>query len=131
MSQLFYDIHIQEEYNHDATLPGGYALFQNKLPHLQQIKDYLPKTWEDCHIEQTFDGILKDKVTSCPMRIFENKNGQVIARITINFAPGFRLSEKRRQACWEQLDAQMSDGFGECVDGQRIPNTPDGWTLYL
>lgn len=128
MSQLFYDIPLEEEYNGPN---GEYKAVTKDIPHFNEIKNWLPKEWDKCKIHKTFDGILKDKIESTSMRCFMKKDKTAIARVTINFVPDFRLSKNRRNACWEQLNAQMSDGFGESYDHMQIPNAEPGWTLYL
>lgn len=130
MSKLYYDIPLEEQYNGPN---GEYKEAKVNIPHFQQIKEWLPKEWDKCSIKTAFYGILKDKVQSCTMRCFQKKqDGQIlsIARVTIEFIPGFRLTQERRQACWEQLDAQMSDGFGESYDHHEIPNG-DGWEIWF
>lgn len=129
MSQLIYDIPLEEEFG-DIT-DANYQLKRIDIPHFKEIAAWLPKEWKKCEIHKTFDGILKDKVASCTMRCYqktENGHTKSVARVTISFIPGFRLSEKKRQACWEQLDGQMADGFGESYDGSEIPGA-DGWKI--
>lgn len=128
MSVLYYDIPLEEEY---IGPNGEYKYAKTNIPHFDQIAEWLPKEWHKCKIHKTFDGILKDKVESCEMKCIKRRNGHAIARITVNFIPNFRLSQQKRQSCWEQLDAQMSDGFGKSYDHMQIPNAEKGWTLYL
>ena len=126
MSKLFYDITIEEEY---IGTNSEYKIITKNIPHFEEIKNWLPKEWDRCKIHTTFDGQLKNKVQNTLMKCFEEKDGTAIARITIEFVPGFRLSKNRRDACWQQLDAQMSDGFGESYDHTQIPNSEQGWVL--
>lgn len=128
MSKLYYHIPFREEFydeNQNMT-----KLYKTNLPHYDIIKDWLPKIWNECHIEKTFDGIIKDKIESCTMRCVI-KDRIPTAVVTITPIKGFRLSEKRRNEIWKQLDAQMSDGFGESVDYCQIPGAPKGWCLGL
>lgn len=104
---------------------------EEHLPHFEQIADFLPDAYRKCKVESCFDGILKDKVSSSTMRVFEDKDGTCIARVTTNFITGFRLSQQKREAFWEQMDAQMTDGFGESFDHYPVPGAPKGWTFYL
>lgn len=129
MSTLYYDIKVDELLFDDDG--NEVQEIRTNLPHFRQIKAWLPGEWQKCEIHKCFDGILKDQVASTKMRVFEDKTKQTIARVKIDFVPGFRLSEKRRQACWEQLDAQMSDGFGESYDRHRIPDVDEHYRLYL
>lgn len=128
MSKLYYNIRFGEEFydeNKDTT-----TSYETDLPHYDILKDWLPKIWNECHIEKTFDGIIKDKIENCIMKC-AIKDGVPTAVVTITPIKGFRLSEKRRNEIWEQLDAQMSDGFGESVDYHQIPRAPKGWRLAL
>lgn len=130
MSKLYYDIPLEEEYNGPD---GEHKEVRMDIPHYEQIKDWLPKEWDKCEIHKAFYGVLKDKVSSCTMKCYQKtEDGHVhsFARIIIDFVPGFRLSMKRRYACWEQLDGQMTDGFGETYDHSLIPNG-DGWAIWF
>lgn len=131
MSKLYYDIPLAEEWGYLGD--ADYQMKESDLPHFQQIAEWLPGEWNKCRIHTTFDGILKDKVQSCKMRCVQKEAGghiQSIARVTITFVPGFRLTAKRRNECWEQLDGQLSDGFGESYDRSKIPGG-NGWRLAL
>lgn len=126
MSRLYYDVRLEEEYRKH---PHQYVT--HHLPHFQQIKDWLPKEWDRCNIPSTFYGILKNKITTCAMNCIEKPDGIAIARITIQFVPGFRLTKKRRNECWEQMNGQLTDGFGESYDQHPIPGANPGWVLSL
>lgn len=120
MSTLLYDIRLEEEY-HGSN--NTYRHETRNLPHFSQIKKWLPKQWDNCNIPSIFDGILKNKITACPMTVFQKPDGTAIARVHIQFIPGFRLTKNRREECFEQLDAQITDGFGErtvcCITKQQ------------
>ena len=128
MSTLLYDIRLEEEY-HGSN--NTYRHETRNLPHFSQLKKWLPKQWDNCNIPSVFDGVLKNKITACPMTIFQKPDGTAIARIHIHFVPGFRLTKARREECFEQLDDQMTDGFGESYDQAAIPGADPGWVLYL
>lgn len=130
MSKLFYDIILEEEYDQEGQ-PYQERIMSDD--HFEKIKNWLPKEFNKCEIHKAFDGSLKDKVKSCTMRcIRTQKPGQPdlvpVARITIEFIPGFRLNDLKRISCWDQMDAQMTDGFGESYDKAKIPDA-DGWQL--
>lgn len=127
MSKLYYDIPIEEEYETEES----YEFFEQNLPHEEILREWLPQEWAKCHVENTFDEILKGKVTSTDMKCRKTPDGRLIARVTVEFVPGFRLSEQRRDACWEQLDAQMTDGWGESMDHEQIPGAPEGYFVKL
>lgn len=128
MSRLIYDIILEEEYEGSN---GEYKFVSKNIPHFNEIKNWLSKEWDKCNIHKTFDDILKDKVQSTTMKCIKKSNGVAVARIYIEFVPNFRLSKNRRRACWEQLDSQMADGFGESYDHTQIPNAELGWTICL
>lgn len=65
------------------------------------------------------------------MSINQEKDGRTIPVVTIHFIKGFRVAEKRRNKCFAQLDAQLSDGFSETMDSHQIPGANTGWQLYL
>lgn len=128
MSKLYYKINLEEFFDSD----DDYRVYHNHLPHFQQLKDWLPKEWAEYHIEQTFSmKEIRENIESCILTVRQGKNGETYAIVTINFKPGFRLSARRRESVWDDLDAQMSDGFGESVDHNQIPGAPDGYMLYL
>lgn len=128
MSRLIYDIILEEEYEGPN---GEYKFVSKNIPHFNEIKNWLPKEWDKCKIYKAFDDILKDKVQSTTMKCIKKSNGVAVARIYIDFVPNFRLSKNRRISCWEQLDSQMADGFGESYDHKQIPNAELGWTICL
>lgn len=49
MSKLYYKINLEEFFDSD----DDYREYHNHLPHFKQLKDWLPKEWAECHIEQT------------------------------------------------------------------------------
>lgn len=57
-----------------------------------------------------FDEPVKGKVLKSVAKPCSDGDGICI---TTTFIEGFRFSEKRRNAFWEEMDAQMSDGWGE------------------
>lgn len=130
MSKLFYDITLEEEYDKD-DVPYQSRVMSDE--HFDKVKNWLPKEFNKCNVHKSFDGELKDKVQSCVMTCFKKKvrEEQIpTARIIIEFVPKFRLTESRRLSCWEQMDGQMTDGFGESYDRAEIPDC-DGWQLKL
>ena len=128
MSTLYYDITLEEEHQESGNAD---RVITKNLPHLYLLRKWLPKEWESCQIQKTFYGILSGNVESCPMTIFQQKDGSVVARIHIRFRPDIRLNRRMRVECAEQLDAQMADGFGESYDQRPIPGAEPGWVLRL
>ena len=137
MSKLFYDIPLVEEFYDSpeammAKLPA--RTVHVNIPHKKELEEWITSEWNGMHMEQYFDGILKDKVESCIMRPFtikENGDELSFGRVEVTFVKGFRLTDKRRIECWDQLDAQMTDGFGETFDAHQIPGAPEGWCIQF
>lgn len=128
MSRLFYDIRLEEEYDHEGE---PYQERVMSKEHFEKVKEWLPNEFKKCKIHNSFNGLLENAVESCTMKCIYKKDGEgliPVARITIDFKPGFRLSHYKRQACWDTMDGQMTDGFGEIYDGKEIPDA-DGWQL--
>ena len=137
MSKLYYRIPLCEEYydTEDAkTTHLPHTTFHHDLPHEKIIGKWFAEEWNNAHMEQYFDDILKNKVKSCTMKpLLQIRDGKryLFGNVTITFLPGFRLSAEKREACWNQMDAQMTDGFGETYDYRHIPGTPEGYCLQL
>lgn len=137
MSKLYYRIPIHEEYYENQETQNLFLprkTFRYNLPHEKTIANWFSKEWNNAHMEQYFDDILKDKVESCimkPMIKQEKDKRYLFGNVTITFVPGFRLNSTKREACWNQLDAQMTDGFGESYDRCPIPGAPAGFSLQL
>lgn len=86
--------------------------YERDLPHHDMIAKNLTEGWNNLHMERFFNGILKDKIESAIMKVVK-KAGESLAIITITGVKGFRLSEKRRCEIFNQVDAQIIDGWGE------------------
>lgn len=135
MSRLFYNIPVTEE---KYILNNGDMIwedeFTHNLPHAKEISAWLPGEWDDCKIGDVithYNPEFQDKIMECSMKCFENPDGELIARVTLEFTPGFRLSARRREIIWDELDAQMSDGFGESYDRSEIPGVPREYRIAL
>lgn len=101
--------------------------YEKNLPHHNIIKNEMVKSWNDAHMEQFFDGELKDKIQSAIMTFRLNKKKESQAVITIETVKDYRLSERRRNMILDQIDAQFSDGWGEGFFGYiNIMTAPDG-----
>ena len=100
MSKLYYKINLEEFFDSD----DDYREYHNHLPHFKQLKDWLPKKWAECHIEQTFSmKEIRENIESCILTVRQGKDGEAYAMVTINFKPGFRLSARRRESVWDDL----------------------------
>ena len=96
---------------------GVLSEHRKNLPHAVQIMEEAEKSFNDLHMERFFDGILKNNIASCALRCCISPEGELVGIIKTTAKPGYRLSEKRRNAIFNQLDGQLSDGWGECFFG--------------
>ena len=104
---------------HEVALDdSGHCIeeYEKDLPHHDMIAKEMCKSFNNMHIERFFDGILKDNIKSATMK-FKKVNNESIAVITIEGVPNFRFSEPRRNQIFEQMDGQLSDGWGETFFG--------------
>lgn len=106
------------------------ADYDKNLPHKDVISREMCASWNNMHMEQYYDEILKDKIDSAVMTCKENNDGELIAKITFTMKPGVRLTEKYRNAIINQTSAQMSDGWGESFFGYNNIMT-DGTTRFI
>lgn len=101
-------------------------LYEQWLPHHETIAEKICASWNEMHMEQYFDDVLKDNIQSAVMRcIQEKETGYSVAEITITGVSGFRFSNKRIGIINEQMDAQMADGWGEGFF-HKVFTAPDG-----
>lgn len=95
----------------------GYEMYSEikeyNLPHHEQISKEMCKHWNNMHMENYFSDILKGNIASAKMSCTKDSQGKTVAIVTVVGVPHFRFSEKRRNLVYEQLSAQMSDGWGE------------------
>ena len=100
---------------------------KTNLPHHDQIAKAMTESWNNAHMEQYFDGILKDKISAATMRVIKDSDGSTVARITVHGKPNVRFSSKITDAIYDQLDGQLSDGWGEGFFGfANIMTDDDG-----
>lgn len=129
MSKLYYyyrpievEVDVNDEYVRE---------YNGILPHHDFIGKEMCSSWNDAKMEQYFDGILKNNIKSCKMT-FTKMNGNSYAKITIEGMPNYRFSSIRRNEIFDQLDAQMSDGWGEGFFGMiNVMTAPDGKKMYV
>ena len=116
MSKLFYTINLNEV---QTTKNGEFIKeYIANLPHAEKVANNLCESWNAIDWSKIFDGILTKCVEKSIMRpVPIEKDGVCKVRITTTFVNGFRLSAKRRNEFWEQMEAQMSDGWGEGIFG--------------
>lgn len=118
MAQLIYRFMIEENEESPTTL----IFHKNNLPHEKEIKDFIQKTWNDCKNEilSSMDESIKPYITSLDLRFPKQTDDTLYGYIYITPKPKFRWNASRRQTIWDNLDDQMTDGFGECIDHHMI-----------
>lgn len=128
MAQLFYRFSIEET----KTSPSEMIDITRNLPHETEISNYILHTWNDCKqsILNTIPNSLKTHLTDIDLKITEQKDGSLYGVITITPISTHRWSAKTRKMIFENLDAQMTDGFGECIDKHTIYTDPATNTNY-
>ena len=106
------------------------AHYTSNLPHHEMIAEVLSEGWNSMHMENFFDGILKGKIESCVMEVIQWK-GESLAYITIKPKQGYRLSAKRRDEIFAQLEGQITDGWGESyLDYSNIMTDAEGVRFF-
>ncbi len=105
--------------------------YEQWLPHHTTIAELICASWNEMHMEQFFDDVLKDNIQSAVMRCKQEKEtGYSVAEVIITGVPGFRFSRKRIGMIDEQLVAQMADGWGEGFF-HKLFTAPDGTRFYV
>ena len=103
--------HIKEiQVDENLNITGEY---ETNLPHHDFLCKEMCKSWNEMHMEQFYDGILKDKLASIRMSYGIDEEGKSFGRIIFTGIPGFRFSQKIKDEIDEQTSAQFSDGWGE------------------
>lgn len=128
MSKVYYNFGIGEyltDNNGDIV-----EYYEKDLPHYKELADWLLPEWDNSHIEKFFTGVLKNNIKSCTASLFRRKDGCVYVCVNVEGVKGFRFSEKRRNEVFDQLDGQITDGWGESFSHHPIPNLPN-WHLEI
>ena len=106
-------------------------LYEQWLPHHEMIAEKICASWNEMHMEQYFDDVLKGNIQSAVMRCIQEKDSDYsVAEVIITGVPGFRFSRKRIGMIDEQLVAQMADGWGEGFF-HKLFTAPDGTLFYV
>lgn len=125
MSKFVYCTSVSEDVLDSKGL--SIADYDANLPHADYISEKLCDGWNSMHMEQYYDGILKNNIVSAVMKCAENEKGELMLNITFTLKKGIRLTDKYRNAIIDQTSAQMSDGWGESFFGyNNIMTAPDG-----
>lgn len=105
---------------------------ETDLPHFDMIRKEMEDNWNSMHMEQYFDGILKDKIAECTLKFINIGLPYPTALINAVGVPRFRFTEKVRNEIDEQIFAQLVDGWGEGFFGPvNIMTAPDGTRFYV
>lgn len=118
---------------HEVEVENGEVVreYETNLPHHKEICETVKKNWKMCHIENTFDGHLKNMVKSCDIQMMRTRGDETLANISIHLNDGERWSARRRAAYWQQLDAQMTDGFGESMEYAEIDGVDERYRIII
>lgn len=111
MANLAYDIRVSEIQLDE----NGNELDEitRNLPHADLIAGMACSSWNALDFPAIVGGHAKGGVERAPMSARIEGDGALVLRINVIAKKGFRLSERRRQSIFDELDAQMSDGWGE------------------
>lgn len=131
MSKLTYRVNLNEV---QVDKDGNYIKsFETNLPHFKELAEEFCNQWNKENMGQFFDGPVKDAIKTskaCICKVLPD--GRCNVDIVTNFIDGFRLSEKRRNSFWEQMEAQMCDGWGEGIFGPiNTLELRDGTFAYI
>lgn len=129
MSTCFYTFPVSEVYLDDKDNEIKY--WDKNLPHWKAIGAYLASELNKMHIEQFFYGKLKNKIKSCYAQYALLSNGTGCICLAIEAVPRFYLTKKNYDLICNQLDAQLSDGWGESYDRECVPNVSDRYRIAL
>lgn len=129
MATLTYDIRIAEiklDENGDEV-----DEVSTNLPHADLIAGLACSTWNAIDFPGIVGGAAKGGIERSPMTAKVTGDGSLVLRISVVAKKGFRLSECRRNCIWEELDAQMSDGWGEGFFGHANVLTDDEGNRFM
>lgn len=91
------------------------------LPHADLIAGAACRSWNSLGWEGLVGGALRGNISSAPMTATLDDHGHLLLVIHVRPVRGFRWSRRRRDAVWEELDAQLVDGWGEGFFGPVNP----------
>lgn len=111
------------------TMGNTVETFSEKLPHHKEIANWLPGEWDLLNPVQFFLEPVKSMIETTKMRIIQTRNHETVGVIEIIPHKGKRWNVKTRQKIWDELNAEICDGFGESYDRKHIPGTPDGFVI--
>lgn len=125
MSVYYTRFHIRElNLDENDNIIGEY---EKNLPHHEFICKEMCKSFNDTHMEQFYDGILKDRLARVTMSYGQDGDGKSYGRIRFVGKPGVRFTQKVKDAIDEQTTDQFTDGWGEgFFYPTNIMTAPDG-----
>lgn len=112
MATLTYGITVSEvQLDKDCEFVAEHV---RDLPHARRIAEQARKSWNAIDFAGILDGVLgTGSIDKVPMTSRVDGDGSLHLTIRVTPRRGFRWSARRRNAVWEELDAQMVDGWGE------------------
>lgn len=117
-------------YNFDLFEVQNDTEIRQHLPHFSEIANWLQEEWKECYSNRIFDrNDIRENIESATLIVKQLTDGTARATIVMEFKKFFYLTEQRKASVWEDMEAQMSDGFGEVIAHRQIPNAPDGCYL--
>ena len=132
MSKIYYYMDLHEVLIVEEDGEEYEETHAENLPHHDIIAKEICDSWNEMHMEKYFNDKLADKIQSATMRCYRDKeSGKTIAKITIEGVPHYRFGSVRRDMVFEQLNAQMSDGWGEGFFRAYELKAPDGTRFYV
>lgn len=129
MSQLHYIIPLRE-----TIIDNDWSVikdFDTDLPHKEMIKEEILKDWNKSNIFNYMSDKFKEKVHSMSMDVKENKDKRLEAIIHVNTNPGIQMRQALKSMITEELDGQMSDGWGEGFFGYNNIMTAEDGTKFI
>lgn len=129
MSKVHYYFGIGEYLENNQS--GGTEYYEKNLPHFKEISKWLKDEWNSAHIERFFKEDLENNIKKCTANLVEIGDGEAFVHVTVEGKEGFRFTEKRRKKVFEQLDAQVIDGWGEGYAHQHIPGLSQDYKLEI
>ena len=117
------EVHIDDDLNFSQS-------FLTNLPHAKEIGEDAMRSWNSLPMADYFSDELKGKIADCKMDYTIDKNGGLDLRIKTTAIPRFRLTQARTDAIYEQISAQLSDGWGESFFGPINKKAYSGGYYY-
>lgn len=131
MSSFYYRIPIREVLLDGEMCP--IEDYETNLPHKQQIADELVSDWRKSDILQYFNDDVKSKLERLDIVVIEDHTTkELYARIAVIGKLGVRFTRNLKDKIVDELDGQMSDGWGEGIFGyNNIMTAPDGTKFMI